>query len=182
MKKIILATMIAFGILGFANGEANAQVNVSINISSQPAWGPVGYNYAEYYYIPEYNIYFDIARNKYVYLNNRRWVHVAVLPPHLRHIDLYRTHKVVINQHNPFRYNDRHIREYGNYRNPRPQVALRDSRLHNSRNHYAARNNRPMPSQPHKIHNKNDRKRIAENNRQRIDRKSHHDNNRGPRR
>lgn len=142
---MIFAVLIALGATTLTTQETTAQVNVNINIGSQPAWGPVGHNYVQYYYIPEYNIYYDVLTNRYVYLNNRRWIHAAMLPPHLRHIDLYRTHKVVINQHNPFRYNHRHIRDYGHYRSHRGQMVLRDDRNYHQ---YRGGHNRPPVHQP----------------------------------
>ena len=140
MKKILFAALLALGTTAFTNIEAQAQVSVNINIGNQPAWGPVGYDYVQYYYIPEYNIYYDVVSNRYIYMNNRRWIHAAMLPPHLRHIDLYRTHKVVLNQRNPYRYNDNHMRAYGRYRNDRNQMVLRDNRGYQQ---YRNNGNRP---------------------------------------
>lgn len=128
MKNILLAVLVVLGTTIFATEKVTAQVNVNINIGNQPAWGPVGYDYAQYYYIPEYNIYYDVMTNRYIYMNNRRWIHNAMLPPHLRHINLFNTYKVVLNQHNPYRYNNRHMRDYGRYKNNRNQMVLRDNR------------------------------------------------------
>ncbi len=47
MKKWLLIIGITLGII--SQTEVNAQI-VKVNISSQPLWGPVGYNYVEYYY------------------------------------------------------------------------------------------------------------------------------------
>ncbi len=130
MKNIFLAAAISIGLLLNSTPNIQAQVNVNINIAQQPAWGPVGHNYVQYYYIPEYNIYYDVMMNRYVYMHNSRWIHNAMLPRHLRHINLYNTHKVVVNQHNAFHYNQRHRRDYGHFRHSRNQMVWRDHRGH----------------------------------------------------
>lgn len=40
----------------------NAQIRISINanIVSQPVWGPTGYDYARYYYLPDIDAYYSI--------------------------------------------------------------------------------------------------------------------------
>ena len=47
MKRILLLLAL---ITGSGIIATNAQVHVDINIGTQPVWGPVGYDYAEYYY------------------------------------------------------------------------------------------------------------------------------------
>lgn len=126
MKKIIIAAVLALGIMNFTAQDANAQVSVNVNIGSQPMWGPVGYDYVQYYYIPEYNVYYDVMSQRYIYLNGQRWIHARALPPRYGHIDMYRTYKVVVNQHNPYRHNNMHMRDYGHYRGHRDQRMLRD--------------------------------------------------------
>jgi hypothetical protein len=51
MKKIIITTAIFISLLSVK--AANAQVSLNINIGSQPEWGPVGYDHADYYYMPD---------------------------------------------------------------------------------------------------------------------------------
>ena len=128
MKKMIIAGLLAIGLMTSSTQETNAQVQVNINIGQQPLWGPVGYDYVEYYYIPELNVYYDVLNAMYIYHQHRRWVHAAVLPSRFGHYDLYRMHKIVMNQMNPFRYNHDHIRSYGNYRRMQHQMAIRDAR------------------------------------------------------
>lgn len=129
MKKIIVAGLIAVGAL-FVNKSTVAQVQVNINIGQQPLWGPVGYDYVQYYYIPELNVYYDVLNGMYIYPQRNKWIHAAMLPPHFGHFDIFRLHKVVINQMNPFRYNHQHLRKYGHYKGHYNQMAIRDSRDH----------------------------------------------------
>src|SRR5581483_6122724 len=79
MKKpvIYLAILIA-AIFCF---RAHAQVSVRFNIGLQPVWGPVGYDYVDYYYIPDIDVYYNVPRHEYVYYEGGRWTYAASLPP-----------------------------------------------------------------------------------------------------
>lgn len=126
MKKLIIAAVIT----GFAFAQtAVAQVRININIGSQPAWGPVGYDYARYYYLPEANAYYDVNAARFMYQRSGRWVTGRSLPPAYGRVDLYRTYKVVLNRHYaPYRDNRNDMRQYGKYRNGHHQRIIRDSR------------------------------------------------------
>lgn len=143
MKRVfaILAVMTAF--TAFKPSPASAQVQVSVNIGIQPAWGPVGYDYAEYYYLPDIDIYYYVPTQMYVYFDFGRWIHTRYLPARYHYYDFYRGYKVVINHRDPWRYHRRHIREYSHYRNNYTQVVWRDR----DRNHrYDIHgNSRPAP-------------------------------------
>ncbi|WP_286897114.1 MULTISPECIES: hypothetical protein [Sphingobacterium] len=123
MKKLFYAAAIIAGL--FTAGAAQAQVSISVNIGSQPSWGPAGYDYARYYYMPEYNMYYDVPARCYVYYDNGGWIRRASLPRRYRHYDFYRVHKVVINDRTPWHHHDRYRSRYGGYRGR--QVAIRDS-------------------------------------------------------
>ncbi|QRY56665.1 hypothetical protein [Sphingobacterium siyangense] len=123
MKKLFYAAAIIAGL--FTAGAAQAQVSISVNIGSQPSWGPAGYDYARYYYIPEYNMYYDVPARCYVYYDNGGWIRRASLPRRYRHYDFYRAHKVVINDRTPWHHHDRYRSRYGGYRGR--QVSIRDN-------------------------------------------------------
>ncbi|RAJ75061.1 hypothetical protein CLV59_110107 [Chitinophaga dinghuensis] len=114
MKKVMifLAMFLSLGMLG---NRANAQVRVNINIGSQPVWGPVGYDYAQYYYMPDIDAYYSIQRQQFVYLQGNRWVFGATLPPSY-HYDLYRGYKVVVNDPDPWLRADVYRQRYGHYK------------------------------------------------------------------
>lgn len=107
---------------------ASAQVNVSINIGVQPAWGPVGYDYVQYYYLPDADAYYDVNRRVFVYFDGRGWVHGGYLPGRYRNIDLYHVHKVVINDRDPWMRHKNYHQRYYSYRGRRDQVIIRDAR------------------------------------------------------
>jgi len=127
MKKLIFIMMfIPAGLL--ITNHLQAQVSVSVNIGNQPAWAPQGYDDAQYYYLPDLDMYYDVPAHQFIYLSNRRWVRTAVLPPAYRHYDLYKIHKVVVNEKNPYKYHDRDKQQYAQYRGKFDQQPIRDSR------------------------------------------------------
>ena len=140
MKKLIfvLGLGLIIGIVNF--NKAEAQVHVSINIDIQPAWGPSGYNYAEFYFIPEINVYYDVINHLYYYQNGRRWVSGMFLPMAYSYYDFYSLYKVVINGvRNPWRHHGNHVRLYSGYRYNYAQIPIfyvMEPRYHRARVNY----------------------------------------------
>lgn len=100
MKKLLVIALLGIG-ASFSN-PIQAQVSVNINIGAQPSWGPSGYNYVNYYYLPEIETYYHVPTRKYIYYDRNRWVHVKHLPSRYRGYDLHRGRKVVINRDRPY--------------------------------------------------------------------------------
>ena len=125
MKRLLLLGLL--GILGWMPNKAEAQVSISVNIGSQPLWGPVGYDYANYYYLPEIETYYHVPRRQFIYLSGSRWIFSSSLPSRYRGYDLYRGYKVVVNSHEPYRnfYSDRE--RYSRYRTVYNQPVIRHS-------------------------------------------------------
>ncbi|MCA5005502.1 hypothetical protein [Sphingobacterium bovistauri] len=128
MKKLLYITLLIGGL--FIAKSSSAQVSVNINIGAQPLWGPVGYDYVRFYYIPAIDAYYNVGSRRYTYFQGNRWVTKSKLPGRYRNFDLYRTHKVVINDHNPWNHHRRHRSEYGRYSSYHNQPVLRDVRHH----------------------------------------------------
>lgn len=126
MKKIIIALALLAATGTFNN--AQAQVSVSFNIGTQPLWGPTGYDYAQYYYMPELDVYYDIQSKMYYYSSGRRWVGVRTLPARYSRYNLYNTYKVVLNERNPWTRAQVNRQKYGSFRDRHDQGAIRDSR------------------------------------------------------
>jgi hypothetical protein len=124
MKKILLISAITLSAFSY---NAKAQVHVSVNLGLQPLWGPVGYDYVNYYYLPDLGVYYDVPRGLFVYFDMGRWVFAPALPPRFGHYDLYHSYKVVINDRDPWLRDDYYRRHYYNYRG-RYQPLIRDSR------------------------------------------------------
>ena len=51
MKKILFAAAIIFSCLSVKQVSAQVHFSLGVNIASQPEWGPVGYDHADYYYM-----------------------------------------------------------------------------------------------------------------------------------
>ena len=127
MKKWIL-TVLAMSMFGMLS-QVNAQVSVSVNISSQPLWGPVGYSHVEYYYLPQYEVYYSVPRAQFVYLDGGNWIFASTLPPRFGTVNVYNTYKVVINQPTPYLYYKTHKVKYAKYKGGSyKQVVIRDSK------------------------------------------------------
>jgi hypothetical protein len=126
MKKLIimLALIVSCGMAT----NVHAQVSVHFNVGLQPLWGPTGYDYVQYYYIPDIDAYYDVPDQEYVYFDDGRWVTSPYLPPRYRDFDLYRAHKVVINEPSPWYHHDRYHRMYSGYSGRYDQPVIRDSR------------------------------------------------------
>ena len=149
MKKILLSVAI-LGLLQIAT-PGQAQVRVQVNIGMQPEWGPSGYEYANYYYLPDIDVYYNVPRRQFVYMNRGRWEFAASLPYHYRGYDLYSGYKVVINDDAPYMRCDYYRGQYGRYRGyygrqmvirdaPRPRYRYeRDDRYDRDRNDHRDR-------------------------------------------
>jgi hypothetical protein len=123
MKKFIV--LFIFVMSAFAYRSA-AQVSVNINIGSQPVWGPPGYDYAEYYYLPDIDAYYYVPQRQFIYLEGNHWIFAAGLPPRYRDFDLYHSYKVVINEPRPYLHHEIYRERYAPYRGRRDQEIIRD--------------------------------------------------------
>lgn len=135
MKKFILALALIIASATFVTGQAQ-HISVSININSQPAWGPVGYDYVDYYYIPEINVYYNVPMSMFYYWDRGHWISARYLPYAYRHYDLYGMYKVVLNMNNPWYHNRYHVRDYARYKGYRNQHVIyyaNDNRYNHSR-------------------------------------------------
>lgn len=126
MKRNLLAFALFLAALSFTPLAAQ-QVSVNINIGRQPAWGPVGYDYVSYYYLPDINCYYDIDLQIFYYPYRGQWASAQYLPYSYRDYDLYRMYKVVVNDSRPWMYNSNHIRSYARYKGYRSQSVIRYS-------------------------------------------------------
>lgn len=125
MKKQIWLIALLLACTGI---NSRAQVSVNINIGVQPIWGPVGYNYVEYYYIPDIDVYYDVRQQQYVYFDNNVWITRRSLPPRYSSYNLYSGYKVVINDPRPWTRHQQYRTQYVQYRGRSGQGVIRDSR------------------------------------------------------
>ena len=128
MKKIILCGLLFISAATFKPADAQVRVNLNVNIGSQPVWGPVGYDYVQYYYLPDIGVYYYVPRHQFVYFSGGRWVFSTYLPPAYRGYDLYNGYKVVINEPRAYQYYSTHRVKYAGYKGYRgQQVIIRNS-------------------------------------------------------
>lgn len=139
MKKILLTAVLLVSCFAF---KADAQINISlgVNIGSQPDWGPVGYDHAEFYYLPDIDAYYDVPNHQYVYLEGNRWTRAVVLPARY-HFNPYSSYKVVINRPSPWLHAATYRAKYKTYKGRRGQVIIRDSRDVKYRDHWKGHDN-----------------------------------------
>ena len=128
MRRIYFAILIA-GILIFLTAPAKAQVSVGIgiNISSQPIWGPVGYDNVQYYYLPDIDAYYYVPQHLFFFFSGGNWISSPNLPPQYSNYDLYSGYKVVINENRPYLHDQDYRVKYSSYKNRHDQHAIRDS-------------------------------------------------------
>jgi hypothetical protein len=123
---VLIAAILLWGVSSTSNAQVS--VNLNFNLDTQPAWGPTGYDYVEYYYLPDIDVYYYVPQHRYYYYNNGYWIHSSTLPSRYNHYDFYNSYKVVVNERDPWR-NDQNYREkYSSYKGRHDQQPIRDSR------------------------------------------------------
>jgi len=127
MKKLTVLTILFLGLA--INQKSQAQINVNMNLRSQPAWGPVGYERADYYYMPDIDAYYSVPKRQFIYEDDNKWVFANSLPARYSGYNLYNGHKVVINEPNPYLRADAYRVKYASYKGGKgpKQVLIRDS-------------------------------------------------------
>jgi hypothetical protein len=127
-RSIIMRHLFVIIIALFLSTALYAQVHVNINIGSQPPWGPVGYDYVEYYYLPDIEVYYSVPAQRYYYNERGRWINSVRLPVRFGRFDLYHSHKIIINERSPWRNHRIYRDKYYSYRGSHDQQPIRDSR------------------------------------------------------
>jgi hypothetical protein len=127
MKKVIICAALFLSATFYKDAAAQIRFNVNFNIGSQPVWGPVGYDYVEYYYLPDIESYYYVPTRQFVYMSGNRWIFSASLPPRYRSYDLYSGYKVVVNRPRAYTYFNEDRTRYGGYRGNHSQVIIRNS-------------------------------------------------------
>ncbi len=114
--KMIVVSLLAISLAATPKAKGQLRINFQINVGDQPAWRLPGYDYVEYYFLPDIDCYYYVPQHQFVYLSNGRWVFSASLPVRYRDYDLYNGYKVVINRHNAYR---NYIQDRERYWKPR---------------------------------------------------------------
>ena len=128
MKRLIFIMMLVPAGLLFSK-RSQAQLSVSINIGNQPAWAPEGYDEAQYYYIPDMDMYYDVPAHQFCIpeqssLGSRQ----LYCQPATAIMICYRIHKVPINQRDAYKFHDRDRQQYAQFKGKFDQHSIRDSK------------------------------------------------------
>lgn len=138
MKKVFMSMLFAAAV--FSATSAIAQVKVNVNLGTQPQWGPAGYDYAEYYYMPDIETYYYVPKKEFVYLSGDKWMFSPSLPQRYSGYDLYSGHKVVFTTPYAYKSFNTHKVRYAKYKNHKGQVTLKTKG--NNGNHYGQYKNK----------------------------------------
>ena len=122
--------------------NARAQTNNANNIMTQPLWGPAGYDYVEYYYIPDIDAYYNVPGAQYIYLEKKHWITVKDLPLRFKNFNFYSAHKIVMNEPKPYMNYRANKLKFAQYKGQHDQTAIRES--HDQK--YLAREDHPEHS------------------------------------
>jgi hypothetical protein len=125
MKKLII--LLAICTCGLLCETTYAQVTFRVNISSQPIWGPVGYDHVDYYYLPDIEAYYNVSNRKYYYQENGSWRGRSTLPERYRNYDFYNSRKIVINERKPYLRHNEYKSRYASSNERSNQQSIRDS-------------------------------------------------------
>jgi hypothetical protein len=124
MKQVLLFSSLFLTLVMVK--PTQAQVSVQVNIGSQPQWGPVGYDYVDYYYLPDIETYYYIPTRQFIYLEGDRWIFSANLPYRCRNYDLFGGYKVVITGRDPYRNHWEYRNRYAPNCYRGSQIIIRD--------------------------------------------------------
>jgi hypothetical protein len=124
MRKLVMMTCLLLAII---SNSSHAQVNNGNNIMTQPLWGPAGYDYVEYYYIPDIDVYYNVPGAQYVYMVKKHWMMVKDIPLKYKNFDFYGAHKVVMNEPKPYMNYRANKLKYAEYKGQHDQITIRDS-------------------------------------------------------
>lgn len=108
-----LKILFVFALLFAVGRPATAQVNVNVNMGAPQYRQPIYHEVADYYYLPDYGVYYNVNRKMYFYPEHGRWVYARRLPKRYGfHHDWRRTHFVRMHERAPFFRNDYYHRKY----------------------------------------------------------------------
>lgn len=150
----MLCAAVILAVLSFSPAKAQFKISLNLNIGTQPDWGPVGYDHAEYYYMPDIGVYYDVPHQQYVYPNGNSWVRASVLPSRYHNYDMYKGYKVVLNEPTPYLHDNVYRTRYAQYKGRHDQQIIRDSHDPKYRDH--GRGNGHDNGHGHDDHHDND--------------------------
>ena len=127
MKKTIFIVAVLLGSVFATTADAQVKVGLNVNIGAQPVWGPVGYDRVDYYYMPDIDVFYNVPNRQYIYLEGGRWMFTGTLPGRYSSYDLYKGHKVVVNDFRPYNNVETYRVKYAKFKGKSDQQIIRNS-------------------------------------------------------
>lgn len=126
MKKYIskssIGLLLLFLTLGFTGCASYTTVttdngNYQEYAYNNPSWAPDYYPGARYYYLPDIEVYFDLATRNFVYLQNGQWYFSPMLPSFYAGFDLNTCYVVVLDRkvYQPWLHHQYYVSHYPRY-------------------------------------------------------------------
>jgi len=112
-----------------ANAQVKACIFCATNITDQPSWGPAGYQFVYFYYIPEIEVYYYVPQHQFTYKKDGYWVTSTTLPLKYAAFNFYRAYKVVMNADGtePYLEHNQNKVQYAAYKSKHDQPVNRDN-------------------------------------------------------
>lgn len=105
--------MLLIGLMLGLGAPAFAQVNINVNVGTPVYRQPIYTEVADYYYLPDLGVYYNVPRQVYVFQDRGQWIYARRLPARFgHHHDWRRTHFVRMHERAPFLRNDYYYRKY----------------------------------------------------------------------
>ena len=116
MKGLIMGVALFICTAPFYSASAQSRENATVNTSSQPSWGPRGFDYAEYYYLPDIEVYYHVPERQFIYQKGGNWIFSSALPEQHSKYDLYAGNIVVINESKAYLNFNKHKTKYSSFK------------------------------------------------------------------
>lgn len=118
MKRLLLTLL--WAMIATLPPVARAQVYARTPVAPPPPWAPSGYARAQYYYLPDLQVYYDVPAASFLLPHRGQWIALRQLPPAYRSYDLYAAPKVVLDYNGPapFRHYEVHRQRFPRWHCP----------------------------------------------------------------
>ncbi len=102
MKRLLLTLL--WAMIATLPLVTQAQAYARIPVAQPPPWAPPGYARAQYYYLPDLQVYYDVPAASFLLPHRGQWIALRQLPAMYRSYDLYAAPKVVLDYYGPYPY------------------------------------------------------------------------------
>lgn len=116
IKRITAAIVIIVFFSSLSSCEGLYQITTGVQYNN-PSWAPPYYNGSRYYYFPDMEMYYDLADQDFVYLNNGQWLFSSTLPSVYANIDLFNSFVITLNLsvYQPWMHHQYYVSHYPRY-------------------------------------------------------------------